>query len=86
MKSTPKVTDGLAGTGTRVAKGNGTSPVTTLGAGKSGTWAAKTFRKNVPVPAVAGPGLTFLGLVGGVTNTSDTVLPSSSAVGLDGGL
>jgi hypothetical protein len=110
MKSTPRVTDGLAGTGTRVAKGIGTSPVTTPGAGKSGTWAAKTSDNRglivitvvlggvgipgpglrpvsaVPVPVVAGPGLTVLGLGGGVTNTSDTLLPSSSAIGLDEGL
>jgi hypothetical protein len=46
MKSTPKVTDGLAGTGTRVAKGIDTSPATPLNAGISGTWVAKTSDKR----------------------------------------
>jgi hypothetical protein len=38
------------------------------------------------IPDVTGPVPVVAELGGGVTNTSDTLLPSSSAIGLDGGV
>jgi hypothetical protein len=108
MKSNPKVTDGPAGAGPRVAEVICPRPGSTFRTGISGTWSAKASDKRglivlgvlkvvqggvgilnpglrpvfaVPVPVVAGPGLG-----GGVTNTPDTVLSTSSAIGLDGGV
>jgi hypothetical protein len=46
MKSTPKVTDGLAGAGPGVAAGICTRPVTALAGGISGTRAVNTSDKR----------------------------------------
>jgi hypothetical protein len=102
MKSNPKVTDGPAGAGPRIAEVISPRPGSTFGTGISSTYSAKASDKHglivlgvlkvvqggvgilnpgirpavaVPVPVVAGPCLG-----GGVTNTPDTVLSSSSAI------
>jgi hypothetical protein len=84
MKSTPKVTDGPAGAGPRVAEVIGTRPGSTFGTGISGTWAVKISDKRGPIV------LGILKVVqGGVRMLNPGLIPDVTipvVAGLDGGI